>query len=138
MRTPAHARTSFLVTPRLRALAQAPEVADAPDTYKGDLVDVWSLGVMLYVCVVCDYPFGAPALCVNHSRRTCLRGPRSHPPFLPAFQHCCSHVPRVERARTGVPRRALRAHGAACCNTANFLRRRQVTTGRAGSPRARC
>ena len=62
MRTPAHARTSFLVTPRLRALAQAPEVADAPDTYKGDLVDVWSLGVMLYVCVVCDYPFGAPAL----------------------------------------------------------------------------
>lgn len=38
----------------------APEVA-APDAlapYDGAAADVWSIGVMLYVMVVCNYPFG--------------------------------------------------------------------------------
>ena len=38
----------------------APEIA-APDSlapYDGAAADVWSIGVMLYVMVVCNYPFG--------------------------------------------------------------------------------
>jgi serine/threonine-protein kinase SRK2 len=46
-------------TKRIGTVAyMAPEVADTGDSYDGAGVDVWSMGVMLYVMVVCNYPFG--------------------------------------------------------------------------------
>ena len=37
------------------------EMTMAQRTMADSLADVWALGIMLYACVVCELPFGAPA-----------------------------------------------------------------------------
>ena len=36
------------------------EMTMAQRTMADSLPDVWALGIMLYACVVCELPFGAP------------------------------------------------------------------------------
>ena len=63
-------------TRRIGTIAyMAPEVADAGEQYDGAGVDVWSCGVMLYVMIVCNYPFGHDgargAATTLHIRQSC-------------------------------------------------------------------
>ena len=66
----------------------APEVVDLggdPDGAAPSLVDVWALGVMLYVMVVCNYPFGhdgAGGVGVRQLLRNIVSGQFSFPSRL--------------------------------------------------------
>ncbi len=66
--------SSMPKTKRIGTIAyMAPEVADAESGYNGAAVDVWSMGVMLYVMVVCNYPFGHDGDGGDHTRTVLAR-----------------------------------------------------------------
>lgn len=66
--------SSMPKTKRIGTIAyMAPEVADAESGYNGAAVDVWSMGVMLYVMVVCNYPFGHDGDGGDHTRTVLSR-----------------------------------------------------------------
>lgn len=66
--------SSMPKTKRIGTIAyMAPEVADADSGYNGAAVDVWSMGVMLYVMVFCNYPFGHDGDGGDHTRTVLQR-----------------------------------------------------------------
>ena len=66
--------SSMPKTKRIGTIAyMAPEVADADSGYNGAAVDVWSMGVMLYVMVFCNYPFGHDGDGGDHTRTVLAR-----------------------------------------------------------------